>query len=94
MAEPEPPAGQITLTSRPVNISVSPPETDDDARHRRRKDLILFVTSLIFVAVLAIVATWAAFGAAHDDKQREWGMGVLLLIVGGCVGYLTGKTAK
>jgi hypothetical protein len=87
-------SGQITLTSRPVNISATPPESDDDARHRRRKDMILFTASLTFIAVVALVALWAAFAPGHDDKQREWGMGVLLLIVGGCVGYLTGKSAK
>ncbi len=94
MAEPEAPHhGQIQLTSRPVNISVSVPESDDDARHRRQKDMILFVASLVFVALLAFVGMWAAFFAS-DSKQREWGMGVLLLIVGGCIGYLTGKTAR
>ena len=85
---------QISLTTLPVSISVTVPESDDDARHRRRKDLILFGAALAFVAVLAVVALWAAFLSTHDDKQREWGMGVLLLIVGGCVGYLTGKSAK
>ena len=94
MAEPDAPRyGQISLTSQPVNISVSVPESDEDARHRRRKYFILFAASLTFVVILALVATWAAFAAA-DDKQREWGMGVLLLIVGGCVGYLTGKSAR
>lgn len=90
----EPHNAQISLTTLPVSISVSVPESDDDARHRRRKDLILFVASLVFVATLAIVAIWAAFIASGGDKQREWGMAVLLLIVGGSVGYLTGKSAK
>ena len=94
MPEPDAPRyGQISLTSQPVNISVSVPDSDEDARHRRRKDFILFAASLTFVVILALVATWAAFAAA-DDKQREWGMGVLLLIVGGCIGYLTGKSAR
>ena len=111
MAEPDAPRyGQISLTSQPVNISVSVPESDEDARHRRRKYFIRFAASLTFVVILALVATWAVFAAAFvvilalvatwaafaaaDDKQREWGMGVLLLIVGGCVGYLTGKSAR
>ncbi len=83
MSDPSPSSGRITLTSEAVNIVVTTPESSDDARHRRRKDLILFVASLGFVAILAVFAMWAAFGSAHDDKQREWGMGVLLLIVGG-----------
>lgn len=87
-------ADQIILTTRSVNIALTTPESFDDARHRRRKDFVLFVATLVFVGVLAVVALWAAFVSGHDDKQREWGMGVLLLIVGGCVGYLTGKSAK
>lgn len=84
---------QISLTSLPLNVTMTPPETDADGRHRRRKDMILFVASLSFIAILALVAMWAAF-AAPDAKQREWGMGVLLLIVGGCIGYLTGKSTR
>lgn len=87
-------SAQITLTSRPVNIAVTTPETDEDARHRRRKDLILFTATLAFVGVIVVVAVWAAFSATGDTKQHEWGMGVLLLIVGGAVGYLTGKSAN
>ena len=83
----------MVLNSRPVNITVSVPETDEDGQHRRRKDMVLFVASLGFIAILALVAMWAAF-AAPDAKQREWGMGVLLLIVGGCIGYLTGKSTR
>ena len=55
--------------------------------------MTLFLASLAFTASLAVVAMWAAFGAG-DAKQREWGMGVLLLIVGGCIGYLTGKSSR
>lgn len=94
MVEPSPASGRITLTSETIDIVVKTPESIEDARHRRRKDLVLFVAALAFVAMLAVVALWAAFGASGSDKQREWGMGVLLLIVGGCVGYLTGKSAK
>lgn len=83
---------QISLTSLPLNVTMTVPEADADAIHRRRKDMILFVGSLVFIATLALVAMWAAFGAA-DATQREWGMGVLLLIVGGCIGYLTGKSS-
>ena len=88
-----PPHAQISLTSRPVSISVTTLESDEDAEHRRRKDLILFVAALVFVALLALAAAWGAFGS-DDAKRREWGMGVLLLIVGGCVGFLTGKGSK
>ena len=90
----QPHHAQISLTTLPLSFSVSVPESDDDARHRRRKDFVVFVTSLAIVAIPATMALWTAFLAPHDDKQREWGMGVLLLIVGGCVGYLTGKSAK
>lgn len=85
---------QISLTTLPLNISVTPTESDEDARHRRRKDMIMFSGALVFVGILAAVAMLAAFVASGNDKQREWGMGVLLLIVGGCVGYLTGKSAR
>ena len=84
---------QISLTSLPLNVTMTPSETDADGHHRRRKDLILFVASLGFLASLAVIAMWAAFGAA-EPKQREWGMGVLLLIVGGCIGFLTGKNSR
>lgn len=94
MAESGSSSSQITLTSETVDIVVKTPESIDDARHRRREDMVLFVASLAFVAVVALVALWAAFGPGGDAKQREWGMGVLLLMVGGCVGYLTGKNTK
>ena len=64
---------QISLTSLPLNVTMTVPETDADAIHRRRKDIILFVAAMTFIAGLAIVAMWAAFGAV-DAKQREWGM--------------------
>lgn len=90
----QPHQSQISLTTLPFSISASVPESDGDARYRRRKDLILFVASLLFVAIFAIVAMWTAFIATGSDKQREWGMAILLLIAGGSVGFLTGKNDK
>lgn len=77
-----------------VRVEIKTEESAADAEHRRRKDFLLFVAALTFVAVLALVAAVVAFGGFADPKQREWGMGVLLLIVGGCIGFLTGKNVR
>lgn len=75
-----------------LDLNLQTRETPEDAQHRRWKDRILFV-----VAVLLVTATFvAALGAVFlgTPEQREAAIPILTLIVGGFVGYLTGKNAR
>jgi len=62
-----------------------------DAAHERRKDYQLFVASLMVVTVSALCYLVALF---LTPANSAWAAPLLTPIVGGMVGYQTGKSQK
>jgi len=60
----------------------------EDAAHERRKDFLLFITSLAVVAGSALCGLVALFASPSNSA---WAAPLLTLIVGGLLGYQTGK---
>ncbi len=73
----------------PHALTMQPTETPEDADHRRWKDRWVFVFAILFASIFSIAALVAFFLGTPD--QRTWGGSALTLILGGLVGYLTGK---
>lgn len=77
-----------------VNVSVVPVESPADARIRRGKDVALFAVALLGVIAIAgycLYVTVTRVGSADDAK---WAASTLTAIVGGLLGYLTGRSHK
>jgi len=81
----------IDTQMTPNNLTLQPAETPEDAEHRRWKDRVLFVVAILVTSVIFIAALVAFF--LGDPAQRPWAASALTLILGGLVGYLTGKNA-
>lgn len=96
--------GKLNLDAHvpPSELFVQPPESPEDAEHRRWKDRVeitqkiqtdhwILVFAILFVSAFSIAAL-VAFSWGDSD-QRAWGASALTLVLGGLVGYLTGKNA-
>jgi len=82
----------LSKSAGPVDVTVSPQETTEDAEHRRWKDKIVFLVSvsalvLVFVACLGVLI----FGSQTPDEKKIWA-GVLVSLITGLLGYKIGKT--
>lgn len=65
-------------------------QREEDAKHARRKDLIVLVAILVGVAAVMGLCGWTAvMGASPDDKK--WATAVLTSMVTAGLGYLSGK---
>ena len=76
-----------------VNVSVVPVEIPADARVCRGKDIALFTVALVGVLAVAgdCLLLVTRIGSADDAK---WAAPTLTAIVGGLLGYLTGRSQK
>ena len=93
MSEPLPPADLNALmrNTGPVDVSVSPQETADDANHRRWKDKVMFLVSLMALVLLFVTCLGVlVFGAQSTDEKKIWA-GVLVSLTSGMIGYVIGK---
>lgn len=83
--------GQLNLDAQlpPQSISVQPPETPEDANHRRWRNRVITIFAILLASAFSIAALVAFF--LGDPEQREWGASALTLALGGLIGFLTGK---
>lgn len=74
----------------------SPPDKEEEAegRYRRRKDAVLFGLTVALVATVSGICVWIVLATRFSAEEKKWAMSLLTLIVGGLVGYLTGKAAR
>lgn len=83
--------GALAAKSGPVDVSVSPQETREDADHRRWKDKTLFVLGLVCLGLLFIVCLGIlALGSQSPDEKKIWA-GALTSLVTGMIGYVIGR---
>jgi hypothetical protein len=66
-------------------LTIAPPETPEDAAHRRLKDLIVTIACLILV-VGAVVMGFYFFCQGTDGQQR-WGQAALTTVLGAAIAY-------
>ncbi len=74
-----------------VKVQVERRETEADAQHRRRKDLISFKAVLIALGLLMLAAVAVVLVPGLAPESKNWATSVLSAIVAGGVGYLGGK---
>jgi hypothetical protein len=75
----------------PVDVSVSPQETPDDANHRRWKDRVMFLASLGCLLALFLTCLYVlVFGNQSPEEKKIWA-GALVSLASGMVGYAIGK---
>lgn len=72
-------------------LSVKSPEDPDDARHRRRKDLLLLSMALLGMCAIGFFCLWVLMSPTASVDDKKWAQSVLTAIVAGLIGYLTGK---
>lgn len=72
-------------------LSVKSPEDPDDARHRRRKDLLLLSVALLGLCAIGFFCLWVLMSPTASTDDKKWAQSVLTAIVAGLIGYLTGK---
>jgi hypothetical protein len=65
-----------------------------DARHQRWKDTILLAASVIGVLLFSGFCVYIYVSPASSADDRKWAASIITLIVGGLVGYWSGKNAK
>ena len=73
------------------DVAITREETASERNVRLFKDVALFVTALVFVALVVWLcyATLTATSASADEKK--WAMSVLSGATGGIIGYLVRK---
>lgn len=66
-------------------------QQEADAKLRRWKDGVLYTVGLISTAAILIACFWMVLNQSASPETREWARSIATLIIGGLVGYLTGK---
>src|SRR5271157_363166 len=70
-----------------VKVQVERRETEADAQHRRRKDLISFVAVLTALGLLMLAALAVVLVPGLAPESKNWATSALSAIVAGGVGY-------
>jgi hypothetical protein len=66
-------------------ITVGPPETPEDAKHRRRKDFAVLVVVLLLL--LGGIVMGFYFFCNGSDGQQKWAQAALTTILGAVIAY-------
>ena len=69
-------------------LKLSPPETPEDARHRRHLEMVRFYLAVAVFVVLFGFALYGVLSASTSVEDRKWYTGIVGLMVGGVLGYL------
>ena len=77
-----------------VNVSVVPVENPADAQVRRGKDVALFGVALLGVLAVAGYCLYVLVVRIGSTDDAKWAAATLTAIVGGLLGYLTGRSQK
>ena len=92
----EPPS--IDLNARlgleEYRVTLVPPEDQEEAKHRRRKDLLLFVFALLSFGILEIYRLVLAVADSSSADEKKWAQTILASTASAVSGYLMGKGVK
>ncbi len=81
-----------SVTERASRLRIA----EKDADSARRKDMTFFNASLAIVVAATVAALWILVLSGRPPAETRWAEAILTLIVGGVLGYGSGKatTAK
>ena len=65
-----------------------------EAAHQRQKDFYMFVVTIGVVIVAFCASLFVTLSDRFDAEMKKMAIPLLTLIVGGLLGYLTGKSSK
>ena len=87
------------VTSESIKIRREDPEEmasrlrqqEADANLRRRRDAALFIVALVATVAILGACLWIVLNPSVGPETKEWARSITTLIIGGFVGYLTGR---
>ncbi|HVZ68431.1 MAG TPA: hypothetical protein VG891_03140 [Rhizomicrobium sp.] len=72
-------------------VTIEKEETPQDADHRRRKDMILFVVALTLLVIVIAVCGWVILFSGEPAELKNNATHLVTLFIGGALGYVFGK---
>ena len=66
-------------------------ESEAQARHRRRKDLMISVAFMVGLASTWVICVVVVFAPEFSGEVQQWATSGITSILAGAVGYLAGK---
>ncbi|MFA7242386.1 MAG: hypothetical protein WC091_19915 [Sulfuricellaceae bacterium] len=79
------------VANRHIDLSIVPQESPEDAAHRRKKDMIVFIAALGSIALVLLVSLGALFFASIPSDDKKVLGGVVVSITTGLIGFALGK---
>jgi hypothetical protein len=74
-----------------VSIVSNAEENMQGAQIRRFKDVVLFVTTILFLVAAFSFCGYLLIGRQFSIDDKKWAMTIATSIITGFVGYITGK---
>ncbi|MGE3920561.1 MAG: hypothetical protein AB7F64_06420, partial [Gammaproteobacteria bacterium] len=76
-----------------IALSIVSTQSEDpkDAQLRRTKDLITFSVAVVFIISAFIYCGIKAFDSQSSPDDKKWCLTIEGIIIGGLLGYITGK---
>lgn len=81
------------MLRRGGKLTIESEESPEDAKHRRRKDWVLFLMGVCLFALLTLAALAASFGPWTSPAQQDIGKAVLLAAISASAGFVVGRKA-
>lgn len=93
---PRPPPSTLNLDTlageRGLEVKLAPPESPDEARARRHREMVIFYFALALL-LAAVVGVTLLFVSTTSPEEKRWSMATLSAIVSFALGVLVGKKA-
>jgi hypothetical protein len=83
---------QLRTTETPEEREVRLRQLEKDAAFRRWRDGSLFAVCLAATTVLGYVCVGIVLSVTASPDDKKWATSLITLIVGGIIGFLTGKS--
>lgn len=79
------------VANRHIDLSIAPQETSEDAAHRRKKDMIVFMMALGTIALVLLASLGALLFTSIPPEDKKVLGGVVASITTGLIGFALGK---
>jgi hypothetical protein len=66
----------------------------EESSFKRWKEKILFIISIGFSIIISGICIWIVLNSKSLPENTGWARSLLTLIIGGFIGFLTGKASK